>query len=315
MGGGSWSSATYAATTGSKISSGSTFGYDRHVKTTGDYKVHESLDPTKLNGAGLNIRESRDSVEHPNSLPIVVGFDSTGSMGSVPRVVQEKLKSVFTLLVDKGYTPDPQVCVATYGDAAAGDRLPLQVGQFESDNRVDDALDNMVLEGGGGGNGGETSNLLLYFLATHTATDAWEKRNKKGHIFIIADERQVPISADMISRFVGDGQPLLEDISYEGIARAVTEKWNVWILLIDNTSARMQHSEEFYSDLFGADHVLIVEDANNIAETIGAVVGFAEGTDVDTIKSDLSEVAGTEIALRVGNTLTSAGAPASGGLR
>lgn len=314
MGGGSWSSATYAASTGAKISAGTTFGYDTYVRSTGNYKVHDSLDPTKLNSAGLNIRESRDSVEHPNSLPIVVGFDSTGSMGAVPRTVQEKLKSVFMLLVDKGYTPDPQVCVATYGDATC-DRLPLQVGQFESDNRVDDALDNMVLEGGGGGNGGETSNLLLYYLATHTETDAWEKRQKKGHIFIIADERQVPISADLISRYTGDGQPLLEDISYEGIARAVTEKWNVWILLIDNSAAKMQKSQEFYSDLFGAEHVLIVEDANNIAETIGAVVGFAEGTDVDTIKSDLSEVAGTEIALRVGNTLTSAGTASSGGLR
>lgn len=315
MGGGSWSSATYAATTGSKIRSGSTFGYDTHVKATGDYKVHEALDPMKANAAGLNIRESRDSVEHPNALPIVVGFDSTGSMGTVPRTVQEKLKSVFTLLVDKGYTPDPQVCVATYGDATC-DRLPLQVGQFESDNRVDDSLDNMVLEGGGGGNGGETSNLLLYFLATHTETDAWEKRQHKGHIFIIADERQVPISADHISRFIGDGQPLLEDISYEGIAKAVTEKWNVWILLIDNAAAKMQKSQEFYTDLFGAEHVLIVEDPNAIAETVGAVVGYAEGTDVDKIKSDLSEVAGKEIALRVGNTLASTGnTPSSGGLR
>ena len=49
--------------------------------------------------------------------------------------------------------------------------------------------------------------------------------------------------------------------------------------------------------------MLIVEDPNNIAETIAAVVGFAEGTDRTTIERDLTETAGKEIALRVGKTL------------
>lgn len=303
MGGGTWSAATYDAVTGSKTRSGTTFGYDTFARSSGTYKAHESLDPCKENSAGLNIRESRDSAEHPNSLPIIVGFDSTGSMGSVPRVVQQKLTTLFTLLIDKKYVNDPQIAVATYGDAIC-DRVPLQFSQFESDNRIDSNLDNMFLEGGGGGNSGETSQLLLYYAATHTETDAWEKRGKKGHLFVIADEKQVPITADHIKKYIGDDQPLLEDISSEGIARAVTEKWNVWILLIDNMSARMQHSQEFYTNLFGVKNVLVVEDPNTIAETIAAAIGYAEGTDISTIESDLGEAAGREIALRVGKTLS-----------
>ena len=285
MGSGTWSSATYSAVSGAKIRAGATFDYS--ARATG---VHEKLDPKRLNAAGQNIRESRDSDEHPASTPIIVGFDETGSMGSIPRLVLTKLKTLFSLLVDKGYATDPQIAVAAYGDAANGERAPLQISQFESDNRIDDNLDLIFLEGLGGGNNGETSNLLLYYAAAHVSTDAFDRRGRKGHLIIIGDERQVPLTPEMIRTYVGDEQPLLEDISFEGIARAVTEKWDVWILLIDNAAARMQHSEAFYTDLFGPDHVLVVEDPDTIAETIAALIGYAEGRDADAIADACAEL-------------------------
>ena len=104
MGSGTWSSATYSAVSGAKIRAGATFDYS--ARATG---VHEKLDPKRLNAAGQNIRESRDSDEHPASTPIIVGFDETGSMGSIPRLVLTKLKTLFSLLVDKGYATDPQI--------------------------------------------------------------------------------------------------------------------------------------------------------------------------------------------------------------
>ena len=109
MGSGTWSSATYSAVSGAKIRAGATFDYS--ARATG---VHEKLDPKRLNAAGQNIRESRDSDEHPASTPIIVGFDETGSMGSIPRLVLTKLKTLFSLLVDKGYATDPQIAVAAY---------------------------------------------------------------------------------------------------------------------------------------------------------------------------------------------------------
>ena len=53
------------------------------------------------------------------------------------------------------------------GDATC-DRVPLQVGQFESDNRMDDDLGRIVLEGGGGGQQTESYELAMYFMARHT---------------------------------------------------------------------------------------------------------------------------------------------------
>ncbi|MDR3360538.1 MAG: hypothetical protein LBO20_07840, partial [Bifidobacteriaceae bacterium] len=298
---GYWSSATYDAATGARIASGSTFGYDRSVRASGDFRAHEALDPAKPNAAGRRVREAFDNPDHPASLPIVVGFDSTGSMGSVPRVVQRKLATLFDLLVAKGYATDPQVAVATYGDADC-DQVPLQISQFESDNRIDENLDRLFLEGGGGGNGGETSNLLLYYLAHHTQTDAWRKRGKKGYVFVIADEKQIPITPEHVREVIGDPEPL-GDLSFEGVAAAVSATWEVRVLLINNYTAMMQGSQEFYENLFGPANVTLVQDPDTIAETIAAIVGFEEGRDADTIAADLAAAAGQEVALRVAGAL------------
>lgn len=307
MGNGLWSTKTYEQGTQAKIRSGSAFAYDAHTRRSGNYKAHEDLDPSKAIPsagplAGKVVRESRDSDEHPNSTPIFIGFDSTGSMGFVPRVVQDKLKTVFGLIMEKQYAPDPQVAVATYGDAWI-DRVPLQVSQFESDNRVDDNLDKMFLEGGGGGNGGETASLMLYFAAHHTSTDSVEKRGKKGYLFFVADETMLDITPAHVERHIG-AKPFetgeMPSLALEDIATAVQEKYEVVILLIDNLSARMQGSHEHYSRLFGADHVLTVEDPNMIAETIASLVGMFEGRDQTTVEDDLvASGVSKDVAVRV----------------
>ena len=85
MGSGSYSAATYAAVAGARIASGTTFGYHSTASMSANPTAHESLDVKRLNSAGQNIREARDSDEHPVSKPMVIAFDQTGSMGNVPR--------------------------------------------------------------------------------------------------------------------------------------------------------------------------------------------------------------------------------------
>src|SRR5882757_7308604 len=148
MGSGYWSTNVYDAAERYRAAAGTgAFAYSDHVTSSprADWRAHQSLDPH-----GLTLRESRDSDEHPNSLAISVLFDVTGSMGGVPRVLQTKLPDLFGLLLRKGYTEHPQILFGAVGDATC-DRVPLQLGQFESDNRMDDHLGNILLEGGGGG--------------------------------------------------------------------------------------------------------------------------------------------------------------------
>lgn len=287
MGGGYWSASSYATGTGAKAAAGTSFGYDSYARTSGTYKAHESLDPKKRNADVLILREARDSVEHPNSTPIVVGFDATGSMGDIPRVAQKSLASLFNLLLRKGYADDPQISITAYGDSKV-DRVPLQISQFESDNRIDTNLDNLFLEGGGGGNNGETQTLLWYFLANHAKIDSFEKRGKKGYLFVIADEKPLALTRGEVQKFIAPDEVNDHDLTIDGVVSHLKEQWDTYVILVDNWSARAQNSKKVYTDLFGADHIIEVEAYDNISEIIGGAIGYLEGkADDDTLADDL----------------------------
>lgn len=314
MGYGTYSTSNYAKATSARISSGTAFSYDRTAKSTGRYKAHETLDPTKLNSVGKNIREAFDNSENPTTVPIVVGFDSTGSMRNSPRVIQEKLNTLFGLLLRKGYLEYPTLSIASYGDAYR-DRVPLQISQFEIDDaKIGENLNNLFLEGGGGGNGFETASLLWYYAANHIVTDAWEKRNKKGYMFIIADEIAGDLRPDQIATFIGDEAPAASELTVGKLAAAVQEKWDVYILLMDNESAHWQGSYEFYKKLFGDKHVVILENDETVSETIGAMIGRLENDDLDDdelINDLVAEGATKAVAEKTARSLAkiSGGAP------
>src|SRR5215472_14314025 len=215
MGSGRWSTNVYDAAARFRAATGtSAFAYSDGGAT----RVHPALDPH-----GVTARESRDSAEHPQSLAIAVLFDVTGSMRHVPRALQAKLPQLLGLLLRKGYVAHPQVMFGAIGDATC-DRAPLQVGQFESDNRMDDDLGRILLEGGGGGQKTESYELALYFMARHTAADCFEKRGKRGYLFIIGDEMAYPqVKRTEAARVIGDG--LQADIPLAGIVTEAQRKW------------------------------------------------------------------------------------------
>lgn len=146
-------------------------------------EIHESMAPQKA-----KLRESRDSEVHPNTVPIILALDVTGSMGRIPHhLVKEGLPKIMGKIIQNGI-PDPALLFLAIGDHEY-DNYPLQVGQFESgDEELDTWLTRTYVEGGGGGNAGESYLLAWYYAAQHTQTDAFSKRGKKGFLFTIGDE-------------------------------------------------------------------------------------------------------------------------------
>src|SRR5471030_1717029 len=70
-----------------------------------------------MNHKGVRARESRDSADHPNALPIVFALDVTGSMGQIPEALaRHELPHFMKLLTDTGVA-DPQLCFMAVGDA------------------------------------------------------------------------------------------------------------------------------------------------------------------------------------------------------
>ncbi|WP_433059240.1 hypothetical protein [Dactylosporangium sp. CS-033363] len=297
MGSGTWSTDVYDAADRYRRATGtSAFAYS----DSGARTVHKGLDPK-----GVTARESRDSDEHPDSVPIAVLFDVTGSMGSVPRVLQQKLPQLLGLLLRKGYVTDPQILFGAIGDATC-DRVPLQVGQFESDNRLDEDLSRFVLEGGGGGQMTESYELAMYFMARHTALDCYEKRGKRGYLFIIGDEQAYSrVKPSEVRDVIGDR--LSEPIALRAIVDEVRRMYDTYYILPAGSSyAGNTAILDFWRDLLGQ-NVIALDDLDAVCETIALTVGLGEDSiDLDEGLADLGEV-GSAAAGSVGKALSRIG--------
>jgi hypothetical protein len=266
MGSGRWSTDVYDAAARYRAATGtSAFVHS----DSGATHVHPDLNPR-----GVTVRESRDSAEHPRSLAIAVLFDVTGSMRDVPRTLQAKLPQLLGLLLRKGYADDPQIMFGAIGDATC-DQAPLQVGQFESDNRMDEDLSRILLEGGGGGQKTESYELAMYFMARYTATDCYNERGKRGYLFLIGDEMAYPrVKRGEVGKVIGDG--LQADIPLAGIVAELTRKWDTYYILPEGASyagdAEVLH---FWRGLLGQ-NVIELADLSAVTETIAVTVGLGE---------------------------------------
>lgn len=284
MGAGDWSASVYDATTRARVRSGTTFGYSATLSSAprSSWKAHESLDPK-----GVGMRESRDTAEHPTSRAITVLFDVTGSMLTIPVDLQKKLPELLGLLLRKGYIEHPHIMFGAIGDATC-DAVPLQIGQWESDNRMDEDLDRIVLEGGGGGQVTESYELALYFMARHTVIDCFEKRGDKGLLFIIGDEKAYPsVDRAQVSKVIGD--TLQANIPTTEIVSEVSERFHTYFLLPKGAShggsAAVLNS---WKALLGQ-NVIELDSPSNVCEAIAVLVGLHEGIDLDSATRDLSD--------------------------
>lgn len=286
MGSGKWSTNVYDEHNQHKAALGqSTFDYSDRMKQTNSatWRVHDTLNPY-----GVKFRESRDSAEHPNSTAIGVLFDVTGSMLQVPITLQSKLNQLLGLLLRKGYAPDPQILFGAIGDATC-DKVPLQIGQFESDNRMDQNLEDIFLEGGGGGQRTESYELGLYFMARHTDIDGWNQHGRKGYLFLIGDEMAYSqVKRSEVNAIIGDG--LERDIPIKDLIVELKHKYHLFYIL--PKSASYGGDPEilgFWKNLLGQ-NVLELEDAEAVCELIALTIGLTEGTvDLNEGAEDLQE--------------------------
>jgi len=233
--------------------------------------LHETFKQRNINNAmnpyGVGIRESRDSEEHPNSVPIIIGLDVTGSMGFVPHeIVKHGLPNIMGNIIQKGI-PDPQVLFLGIGDHEC-DQSPLQVGQFESnDELLDKWLTDVWIEGRGGGNGGESYMLAWYFAAYHTQLDSLDNRQKKGYLFTIGDEpvlRHLP--ERVIANIMGPGQ--YQDFTSAELFERAREMYHVYHIHVTSTmSGGRSHVVNDWKELL-QDNLLIANGAEDIADII-----------------------------------------------
>lgn len=225
--------------------------------------AHESMNPK-----GITFREARDSTVHPNSVPIILGLDVTGSMGHIPfELIKEGLPKLMGGIIEGGVS-DPALLFLGIGDHEC-DAYPLQVGQFESgDEELDMWLTRTYIEGGGGGNAGESYLLAWYFAAFHTKTDAFEKRNQKGLLFTVGDEPNLDVlPASAIIEIMGAGQYTYTAIELLDEVRKYYDVYHISILHSDQSL----RSDLAWKELLGQ-NCLSIKDHKEIPNVIKEII-------------------------------------------
>jgi hypothetical protein len=241
MGSGSFTRSSFAAY---NTANNKSYDNDTGRVVNQEYKAVR-LDPS-LNPKGV-IRECANSEEHPNTIPVILALDVTGSMGGACKETAEALGVIMTNLYDK--FKDIEFCIMGIGDLAY-DNAPIQISQFESDVRIAESLDKIFMENGGGGNGFESYTAAWYMGLRHTKLDAYDKQGRKGIIITMGDEPLNPYLPYRELRSV-TGDALQGDIETKQLYDETIKKFDVFHIAVDDPKDSYRYYDGRITSSFG----------------------------------------------------------------
>lgn len=224
-------------------------------------KIDPSLDPKNF-----KVRECINSDEHPNTIPVILALDVTGSMGEACKETAEALGVIITNLYKK--FQDIEFCVMGIGDLAY-DRAPIQMSQFESDVRIAEALDKIYMEHGGGGNAFESYTAAWYMGLKRTKLDAVDLQGRKGIIITMGDEPLNPyLPQHELNQAVNAKEQA--DIETANLFKEASTKFDIFHIAVDSShdcySSYAQRIANSFGQLLGPRFK--VASLNQLAEAV-----------------------------------------------
>lgn len=281
MGCGSWTRDSYVSYSTTKGMSVSTDGMISGSYSNQDMfkarNIDSALDPKNV------IRECCDTEEHPNTIPVILALDVTGSMGQAAVEVAKKLNVIMTKLYEK--VTDVEFLIMGIGDLAC-DICPIQASQFESDIRIAEQLDKIYFEFGGGGNSYESYTAAWYFGSRHTKLDCLN-RGRKGIIITMGDEQLNPYlpfksRGHGLSEVTGDN--LQSDVETKDLYEEASQKFNIYHLDVNHGHRWDEEEiEKSYKKYLDDTHFRRVTMDSITNEIVDIIVSEAENNVTDTV--------------------------------
>jgi len=242
---------------------------------------------SELDPAGIKYRESCDSAANPESTPIILAVDETGSMGVLAEVIiKQGLGTIMRAIYDRKPVTDPHILCMALGDAFT-DSAPLQVTQFEASvEPLTNQVRKLYLEGNGGGNGGESYALAWLFAASKTRCDAF-KRGRKGFLFTIGDEApHRTVTREQAERFAGVS--VEADLDARSLLDSLKDDWQVFHLIVETSSTKEQNAVKKWRELLG-ERAVVVSDIERLPEVIVSLIQAVAGADPEEIVQSWDE--------------------------
>lgn len=291
MGQGRWTESdytTYASSTSYRTAS--------RDEVFSNRTMPQALDPAKI-----LIRESCDSELNPNSTPIIMALDVTGSMGVyAEKIAKTYLPELMGQILETMPVKDPHMMFMGVDDVHVGSSAPLQVSQFEADIKILEQLRQVYLVGGGGGNNSESYDLPWYFAGVKTKIDCFDKRGKKGYLFTFGDE-EAPyesLSAGELKKVFGAGQ-YKTSTPAQSLALA-QQQYQVFHVVIEQGSyfrSRPGDVTGSWTELLG-NNVLFLRDVEILPELILCTLRVAEGENLREVIAASKNPAALEHAFK-----------------
>ena len=263
MGCGSFTTSAYACYNSSLGRDYDTTTLRASVKSVQEAYKQTRLHPS-LNPRGV-IRECVNNEEHPNTIPVILALDVTGSMGDACKEVAEALGVIMVDLYKK--FKDIEICIMGIGDLAYDD-APIQISQFESDIRIAEALDKVWMEHGGGGNTYESYTAAWYMGLRHTKLDC-HKQGRKGIIITMGDEALNPyLPQEELEAVTGDH--LQDDVETPDLYEEASKKFDIFHIAVDDKSSSYKYHADSINFTFGdlLKDRLKISSINNLSQTI-----------------------------------------------
>ena len=225
------------------------------------------VDP-KMDPKGVKYRESRDSKDNPDSLGIVFALDISGSMASIPVDIATKQLPGFMKLLTDAKVASPQVLFAALTDVT-GDGRPLQVGQFETTAELmDQWLTRCSLKGGGD----ELYELAFHFFARHVAMDCFEKRQRKGYLFMTGDEpSNTTLSGALVKKWIGTD---VQDMALDAVITDVRRTFHPFFIAPDRK--RGAGVSAFWTPYLH-ESFIVLDDPSDTCAAAAGLVALGEG--------------------------------------
>lgn len=286
MGCGSWTRDSYVSYSATKGMSVSTDGLIRGSYSNQDMfkarNIDSALDPKNV------IRECCDTEEHPNTIPVILALDVTGSMGQAAVEVAKKLNVIMTKLYEK--VTDVEFLIMGIGDLAC-DNCPIQASQFESDIRIAEQLDKIYFEFGGGGNSYESYTAAWYFGSRHTKLDCLN-RGRKGIIITMGDEQlnpYLPLRGRRSGLIEATGDNLQSDVETKDLYDEASQKFNIYHLDVNHGHRWDEEEiEKSYKKYLDDTHFRRVTMDSITNEIVDIIVSEAENNVTDTVATPSS---------------------------
>lgn len=271
MGYGNWSDDTYTHISSSYAS-----------KSADD--IFSSTPKDDMLPSKIVVRESRDSVAHPNSLAVMFFLDDTGSMGRIPEsIIKNELGTLMNTIIDNG-VQDPQILFGTINDHKCIN-TPIQVGQFESGTaELDKWLSGMAIQKGGGGQDRESYLLAWLVAGRHTSIDCFEKRNQKGFLFTVGDEASWDKLDSQTLRKVF-GYENGEDVTDKQLLEEAQRLYHVYHIHVNEASYKDDPNIlGYWEDMLG-EKLIVLNDYHAICATVATLIAVQHGVDMAKVVS------------------------------